>query len=141
MYKACYYANSHLLKATVSPISSYIWTGILTAKDIISEGFRWVLGDREGIEATRDPWLKGKPEYRVNQNHSYTMKNTSVSKFFLTGSKCWDANKVHDCFLEKDAKLILSTRGPQNDVKDKNVWTRTTNDQYSVKTRYHRWRE
>lgn len=51
LYKARYYPNDHLLQATAKPGSSFIWTGILTAKNTLDGGYRWVLGDGADIDA------------------------------------------------------------------------------------------
>ncbi|XP_074356116.1 uncharacterized protein LOC141695803 [Apium graveolens] len=141
LYKACYYPNDHLLKATAKPGASFIWTGILTAKNNLAEGFRWVLGDGVDINAYKDPWLRGNPDFKVNQNHRYESYSTSVSSLFFAGAKVWDVVKVRDIFSEVDANSILKTKIPQNDVRDRIAWTKATNGHYSVKTGYHLWHE
>ena len=46
---------------------------------------------------------------------------------------------MNTTFNEEDAKLIISTRIPQNSVKDRIALTKTTNGQYSMESGYHLW--
>ncbi|XP_074378225.1 putative mitochondrial protein AtMg00310 [Apium graveolens] len=85
--KARYYHNDHQLKATVKPCSIFIWTGILSAKNTLAGGFRWVLGDGVVIDVCQDPWLRGKWDFKVDQNHTYEGDNTSISSLFMAGEK------------------------------------------------------
>lgn len=58
--KARYFPNTHILKATKGQGSSFLWTGIWQAKEILFKGFRWVVGDGQNIVATKDQWLAKK---------------------------------------------------------------------------------
>lgn len=55
LYKARYFPTSHFMRATSSTDPSFIWSGILTAKNSLAESFRWVLGDGNSIDAVKDP--------------------------------------------------------------------------------------
>lgn len=59
VYKARYYPNSHFLHASVSPGSSYVELGIMTARENIFKRYSWVLGDGMDIKSVNEPWLKG----------------------------------------------------------------------------------
>lgn len=139
VFKARYYQNSQFLQAKVGNGSSFIWSGIITTKNTLSGSYRWVLGDGKDINAIEDNWLRGKPDFRVNQDIWYNAGDRDVSNWMLSGSRVWDVAKVNSTFVEEDAKLILATRIPQNEVKDRIAWTTTTNGQYSVKSGYHLW--
>lgn len=69
--KARYYPHSHFLNSTVSSNYSYIWQGIIKAKEYLRDGFRCVLGDGRDIKAVQDPWLAKKPSHKADQHQSY----------------------------------------------------------------------
>ncbi|XP_074327890.1 uncharacterized protein LOC141665806 [Apium graveolens] len=119
--------------------SSFIWQGIVTSKNEIMHGYRWVLGDGEIIKCCQDPWLIAKADFRVIQTHSYVDRNIRVADLFVPGSKDWDISIVGSTFSANDAALILSTRIPGVPGADHLAWSRTKNGVYSVKTGYQCW--
>lgn len=141
VFKARYYPDSHFLHALVSPGSSYIWLGIMTAKRSIFKGYRWILGDGRDINAVKDPWLKDRDDFCVTQGIDYGSNQVQVSSFVRIDSRSWEIDKVKSFFTEADAKSILSMRIPQNHVADRLAWTRTSNGQCTVKTGYQLWHE
>lgn len=97
-------------------------------------GFRWVVGDGNLAVATRDRWLSQKPDFKVDDVTMYDGRNERVSTLFQPGTKVWDPDKIHELFSDADAKAILATYVPQRSVVDRIVWSRSTDDLYSVKT-------
>lgn len=141
VFKARYYPNSHFLHASVSLGSSYVWSGIMTAKNSIFKGYKWVLGDGVDINAVKDPWIHGTTDFCVTQGIEYGTNHIPVSSFFQSDSRSWEVERVKSFFTEADARLILAMRIPQTNVVDRLAWTRTTNGQYTVKTGYQLWHE
>lgn len=87
VYKARYFPNVHILKAKKGANPSFIWKGIMTAMETLHKGFRSVLGNGEDIQATKDPCLRTKTEFRVDNNHIYEGRYESVSHYFLSNTK------------------------------------------------------
>lgn len=69
-FKAKYFPQSHMLQAKAHPGSSFIWQGIVTAKNEVMNGYRWILGDGESINCVQDPWLLGKDDFKVEQSRT-----------------------------------------------------------------------
>lgn len=111
----------------------------MTAKDSLYSGFRWVLGDGMDINAVKDPWLKNKEGFCVDQGPAYGAHNISVSDFFMGDARSWDEPKVRDFFTEDDARLILATQIPNGSVKDRIAWTKSVDGKYTVKSGYQHW--
>lgn len=44
IYKSKYFPHSDVLSAKASPGSSFIWQGIMAARDAVLPGYRWILG-------------------------------------------------------------------------------------------------
>lgn len=65
--------------------SSFIWAGIMTAKESLYMRYRWVLDNGLDINVVKDAWLKGKEDFCVTQNHDYgvpSKNNVPVRKGF-----------------------------------------------------------
>lgn len=139
VFKAKYFPNSNVLKATKGSASSFIWKGIWTAKEEICKGFRWVVGNGRSIVATKDPWLRRKNDCCVEQSSLYEGRNDLVSTLFLPGQKIWNSALVRRQFLEVDANAILATPIPQREVMDKVVWKESNDGRYSAKSGYRFW--
>ncbi|XP_074352763.1 putative mitochondrial protein AtMg00310 [Apium graveolens] len=108
-FKAKYFPNLHVLQAKLGVGSSFIWKGIVTARNKIMHGYRWVLEDGEIIKCCQEPWLIAKADFRVDQTHNYVDINIRVVDLFVPGSKDWDVSIVGSTFSANDAALILST--------------------------------
>lgn len=84
VYKARYFPHCHLMNACKNGGSSYIWAGIWEAKEVMAEGYRWILGDGQSIDICNDPWLRGKGNYRVeNKVYSDDIIRSKVNEFFV----------------------------------------------------------
>lgn len=105
-FNAKYFQNSHVLQAKALSGSSFIWQGIVTAKNEVLQGYRWVLGDGESIKCTQDLWLQGKSDFKVDQSRGYVDNSMVVSQLFLQNERGWDAVKVMQLFSREDADII-----------------------------------
>lgn len=139
MFKARYYPDSHFLQAKSQAGAGFIWSGMITAKEVLKKGCRWVIGDGKRINAVRDPWLRNKEGFCVDQSTDYGLSNIPVADLILQDARKWDEGKVSRLFSDEDARLILTSPIPLNPNEDRVVWHSTTNGQYSVKTGYHLW--
>lgn len=111
----------------------------MEANEILCKGYRRVLGDGEEISIFKDPWLKGKKDYKVEDLHSNNIRGDKVCEYFRRNIKEWDVQKVQQTFHNDDISCILQTRIPQNEVKDRLAWLMASNGKYSVKTGYQYW--
>lgn len=84
VFKARYFPTTHFLQAPKCNGSSYIWTGILCARDALVEGYRWVLGSGTDIKIATDPWLRGKCDFKVDQHANYDLRNEVVAYIFCS---------------------------------------------------------
>lgn len=139
IFKARYFPTSHVLKASRGSGSSFLWTGLWTAKEELCKGFRWVLGNGNDIIATKDPWLRKKRDFCVDQSPFYEGRNEVVSSFFLCTEKKWNINLVREQFLKEDADAILALHIPQRDIGDKVAWTGSNKGIYNAKSGYQYW--
>ena len=109
VFKAKYFPSTTVLKAVKGQGSSFIWTGIWQAKEELVKGFRWVLGDGKDIVATKDPWLRQKTNFVVEDSHRYAGRSELVSTLIDADTRSWRVNIIQDLFLEEDALAIVNT--------------------------------
>lgn len=136
VFKARYFHEAHLLNAKRGGGSSYIWSGIWEAKEVLCQGFRWIGGDEESICAHKDPWLRGKHNFRVENHHLQEAKTEKVSQYFRPSTKEWDEVHIRQAFTSIDVEAVLKVRIPQNNVKDRLTWTASNDGFYTLKSGY-----
>lgn len=139
LYKARYFTDCNLLRASKGTGSSFIWTGIHAAKETLFKGFRWIVGNGEDIVAVQDPWLRPKSNFMVENSHTYAGRNELVSSLFIPGTKQWNVELIETRFLEEDARAILAISLPQREVCDRIAWSHSRNGHYDVKSGYKFW--
>ena len=61
VYKSRYFPNCSFLDADLGNNPSYVWRSLLAARDIITEGSLWKVGDGRHIEVSTHKWLPHKP--------------------------------------------------------------------------------
>lgn len=137
VFKGRYFPNSHVLKAEKEQGSSFLWSGIWSAKEELAAGFRWVLGNGNDIVATKDPWLRSKENFWVAQSLLYEGRSDVVSSLFSPHEKKWNTSLIRSHFLPQDANAILALYIPQCVVNDKVVWANSSNGLYTAKATYH----
>lgn len=139
LFRARYFPNSHFLQAAKGNDGSFIWNGIWTAKEELRRGFRWVLGNGENIVAVRDPWLRAKETFCVENSHRYEGRNELVSELLIPNSRQWNTSYVQEHFVEEDVRAILAIIVPQQDRQDRVVWSESSNGVYTAKAGYRFW--
>ncbi|XP_074359592.1 uncharacterized protein LOC141699321 [Apium graveolens] len=140
LLKARYYPDCSLLQANRTGGSGLTWSGIWEAKEFVKNGLRWFMGDGRSIHIYQDRWLRGKPNYCVDQyTQQQANRYTKVCDFLLENQKAWDERKIKSTFNTTDAEAILAVRVSQNSTRDRVAWLHTINGQFNVKSGYHLW--
>lgn len=139
IFKARYFSDRHILEAQKGTGSSFIWSGIWEAKENLKKGFRWVLGNGEEIRVLKDPWLKGKLDFCVEDSHLNNVRDERACQYFRSNSRDWDVQKVQHDFHHNDIEFILQRRIPQYNAKDRIIWAGSNQGQYTVKSGYQFW--
>ena len=139
IFKARYFPNSTFLSAKRGGGSSFIWSGIWQAKEALSKGYRWIVGDHQSIDVYKDSWLRGKADFRVEANDVSGEVSAKVKDLFIPGTRMWDNVKVNSLFSTCDAKNILAMHVPQTQEVDRLAWMHTVDGAYSVETGYQFW--
>lgn len=100
-----------------------------------------MLGDGSRINIFKDPWLRLKEGFCVENVPANDHRNDKISNFFMPGLKRWDEQRIRSSFQQGDVQFILNTVIPQNQVLDRVAWSHSSNGKYSVKSGYSYWQE
>lgn len=63
--KGKYFPRTEFWEAKVPQNASYTWHSIISARELLKEGSRWVVGNGRKVKFWKDPWLKALPRGRV----------------------------------------------------------------------------
>ncbi|XP_021771731.1 uncharacterized protein LOC110735860 [Chenopodium quinoa] len=63
--KGKYFPNTSFMDAKIASNSSYTWSSIMSARDVLSKGIRKILGNGASIDIWKDPWVSTLPNFYV----------------------------------------------------------------------------
>ena len=93
VYKSRYFPNCSFMDADLGNNQSYVWRGLLAARDLIREGSIWHVGDGRNIEFSTHKWLSHKLAF-IGEPRPRLM----VSELMDADSRQWDKEKIFDLF-------------------------------------------
>lgn len=108
----------------------------METQDIVRRNNKWKVGDRKSIQIWKDNWLPDKADPRVRSIPFPYLENAIVSSIMNTQGTEWDADIIHDIFMERDVKLILSIPLPILKWDDKLIWANEERGKFTVKSSY-----
>ncbi|XP_031120296.1 uncharacterized protein LOC116023435 [Ipomoea triloba] len=120
VYKSRYYPNSSLFEANIGNNPSFIWRGIMEAKNVIQFGFRRCVGDGRNTVIGIDHWLTGAEDPHVSTELHESIRSAHVNSLLNEECSGWDIECVNDIFNERDADIILNI--PLSMRKPHDVW-------------------
>lgn len=135
LYKAKYYAKVDFLQSTLGQNPSFIWRSIFEAKQILTEGIRWRIGNGEKINILRQPWLLNDDHPFITSNNQ-AIEHKTVASLLCTDRKQWDVDLVEDIFNRRDRDCILNTPLQPSNNDDILYWRLENSGIYSVKSAY-----
>ncbi|XP_074374166.1 uncharacterized protein LOC141714552 [Apium graveolens] len=135
VYKARYYADKDFMEAELGNSPSFIWHSMWEAKNVISSGSCWRIGNGNNVSILQQPWLQNVENPYIVTN-SPAISQQKVASLFRTDAKQWDIEIIQDVFEERDQQSILNTMIEQGLEKDVLCWKHEHSGQYSVKSAY-----
>lgn len=87
-----------------------MWSGLWQAKEMMKDGNKWIVGNRENIKFFKDPWVRGVNQYRVNNVSSTDSDERLISELLAPGARSWDVTKVNSLCSDCDAKCLIITK-------------------------------
>lgn len=136
MLKNKYFPKCSFMEAKGSPVSSYTWRSILSARSLLVKGLRKVIGDGRATNIWRDPWIPHLPHFRVL--HSGDQPNGAammVSELIINGR--WNREELGKWFSEWEIAEILKILIPMRVCEDRWAWHFTKNGEFAVRSAYY----
>jgi hypothetical protein len=95
--KAKYFPNSSFLASELGKRPSFIWRSFLAAKDLLSSGITWRVGDGKSINIWGDNWL---PNFGVLnfQSELFLHRDAKVSDLIDVSIRGWNDGLIDICF-------------------------------------------
>ena len=66
-----YFPNTSFMDVKQSPVASFTWKSILSARGLLKKGLRKVVGHGNSVEIWGDPWVPGLPNFRPRKELSH----------------------------------------------------------------------
>uniref|UniRef100_A0A803Q154 Reverse transcriptase domain-containing protein n=1 Tax=Cannabis sativa TaxID=3483 RepID=A0A803Q154_CANSA len=132
--KACYYPGVSVLDAKCGSHSSFMWRSMMWGKKLLLKGYRWRIGDGNGVRVLNDPWLPRPVTFCVYDRPEFPHELYVVDLKLADGG--WDEGFIKAHFNEEDAELILNLPSGSWGVEDKIMWHYSKNGEYTVRSGY-----
>lgn len=65
VFKAKHFLETSFMEAQMGKMSSYIWRSILSAREVIKEGSKWVIDNGRKVHIWNDKWILVANTYKV----------------------------------------------------------------------------
>jgi ribonuclease HI len=139
IYKARYFPKNSFLEANIGNNPSFAWRSIWRARQVLSYGCRWQIGDGSKIKVMHEPWVRASEECCLNAPQNHNVYNLTVQQLMLPNMKRWDMDKINSLFPIELAHDIAAV--PLLDVvlEDRLVWKEEKDGVYSVRSGYRKF--
>ncbi|XP_058775495.1 uncharacterized protein LOC131649754 [Vicia villosa] len=141
IYKARYFPHSPFFDVDIGTNPSFVWRSIWQARELLTLGCRWSIGDGKNIPVMGESWIRGLNEGLVRGPQQQGVYGMTISELMSPLGKCWNVHAIKllfDCGVVKD---ILQTPLVEDVVEDKLIWKEEKDGCYSVRSGYILWRK
>jgi ribonuclease HI len=135
--RAKYYPNSSFLEASLGSKPSFAWRSIHGARELLSEGLMWRVGNGRRINIWGDNWVPIPSTYRIHSPPKSLTRESKVRELFDNKKTGWDRDKLVHNFSVEEIAAILSIPISQTEQPDAQIWRCTNTGIFSVKSAYH----
>ena len=137
VFKAKYFAKATYLEAQMGRRPSYIWRSILSAREVIKMGSRWVIGNGRRVHIWNDGWILVANTYKViSPKVQIRGGKEMVSTLIDEESRGWNSDLIRTAFLPHEADVILGIPLSPMALEDSQVWTKTANGIFTMNNAY-----
>ncbi|KAL2943142.1 hypothetical protein RDABS01_031490 [Bienertia sinuspersici] len=111
---------------------------ICSAKDLLQEGVRKIIGDGASTKIWSDPWVPDMPNSMVQPLSNQNQENRPVSVYELVENGCWYEELLKGLFTEECIQAIKKIPLPRFPESDRWAWVLGKGGAFSVKSAYYR---
>ena len=137
VFKAKYFAKTTFLEAQMGRRPSFIWRSILSAREVIKRGTRWVIGNGRRVNVWNDRWIPVADTYKViSPKVQFRGGEERVVALIDEESRRWNEDIIRTSFLPHEAEVILGIPLSPMAPEDSQIWTKMPNGIFSVNNAY-----
>ncbi|XP_027166037.1 uncharacterized protein LOC113766004 [Coffea eugenioides] len=129
-----YHPKQSLLKCKVAGNASWIWKGLMGARQLVELGIRRRIGNGKSTNIWEDSWLPDNHQGKVISQKPQGCNLLKVEELII--QKRWNKNLIFKNFSAKEAECILSIPISLTNREDSNYWVHSSNGNYTVRSAY-----
>lgn len=136
--KGKYFPRTSVWEAKSGPNSSFTWRSILSARDLVVDGSRWLVGEGKEVRFWKDSWVPNLPGgciYSVPTTEE--VAKSRVSEWRMESGE-WDVTKMNVHLTVEEIEAIKKVPLMRNAQCDILAWNHTKNGEFLVRSTYHR---
>nr|XP_027060751.1 uncharacterized protein LOC113687311 [Coffea arabica] len=132
--KAKYFPMSSIFKCKVPNNASWMWRGLMEAREFVEQGVRRRIGNGRSTQIWNDKWIPDATNGRVTTKRQLDSSPHKVDELII--QKRWNRILVFQLFNEVDAERILSIPISLSGREDSYFWLHGADGKYSVTSGY-----
>jgi hypothetical protein len=135
-FKAKYFPNSSILKASIGCNPSFAWRSIHTSIMVITKGSCWRIGNGKSINIWNDNWLPFQSNFKPYTKAPAQTTLSHVNDLIDSNTNDWNQAIIESTFYPIDQIHIPQLPIINSFEEDEIMWMHEHSWQYSVKSGY-----
>ncbi|CAI8601012.1 unnamed protein product [Vicia faba] len=134
--KSIYFPNCNILEAKVGYTPSYAWRSVFVAKELVTEGSRWRIGDGLQVYVCKENWILNSSGFKCLSDPKDSDMEMTFYDLIIHEICCWNRDLVEKLFSPGEAIQIMSIPLSMIRLGDERIWHGEADGYYSVKSAY-----
>lgn len=107
------------------------------AKDLVSAGVRWLVGNGYNISVWGDRWVPGNAGLKIRTPNCNAIGSLTVSSLIDNHRESWNMDAFTSLFWQEDVDEIMRIPVGSSVSEDVRVWNYSKTSHYTVRSSYH----
>ena len=134
--KGKYFPNTSLLDAKLSPLASFTWKSIYSARGLLQKGIRKVVGSGLSVEIWNDPWVPDLPQFKPQRNGEGEEEGPRMVSDLVI-NRGWNLELLNRTFSAWEVQAIIKIPVSHESREDRWAWHHTKNGEFTVRSAYY----
>ncbi|XP_058725499.1 uncharacterized protein LOC131596772 [Vicia villosa] len=140
IFKARYFPKTSYFDASLGYNPSFVWRRFWKAREVLTLGCKWSIGDDSSIKVMNAPWLRDGERKCLTRPQKQGVYNITVNNLMLENVKQWNMRLLRDMFDYTTIEEIIQVSLVEDVTEDRLVWKEEENGCYGVRSGYRMWR-
>lgn len=131
-----YHPHTSFMETKVSPICSFTWRSIMSARDLIKKGLKKVVGSGHEVNIWEDSWVPRLPQFHIFCYGACEEDGPQVVSDLMVGRE-WNVELLNQLFTSWEVEAIRSIVPIASNARvDTWAWNFTKNGDFSTRSVY-----